>query len=202
MLSKGIKVYPNKLFPKCHKGFYDWYKSNPKLERIYNNLGSPKPFDVTLRDGLQGLIKEEQEAITFNKKTYLYHEIYFNYHPINMEVGSIVSDKVFPIFKDSLDLFNYIEEYQKSINEEKSNNYLLIANEEKLKSIINTPVTNFSFISSISNNFQMQNTRQTLEEKDRTIKKMINILENRYLNDVIPFKIKLYISCINECPIG
>jgi hypothetical protein len=48
----------------------------------------------------------------------------------------------------------------------------------------------------------MQNTKQTLDEKDKNIKKMIQILEKRYLNDLIPFKTKLYISCINECPIG
>ena len=35
---------------------------------IYNLLGKPRPFDVTLRDGLQGLSKEEQKLFTTEEK--------------------------------------------------------------------------------------------------------------------------------------
>ena len=41
---------------------------NKKEVMLYNKLGSPKPFDVTLRDGLQSLSKENQKLYTLEKK--------------------------------------------------------------------------------------------------------------------------------------
>ena len=45
------------MYPKCAESFKKWYLSSYKFGKIYNDLGKPKPFDVTLRDGLQSLTK-------------------------------------------------------------------------------------------------------------------------------------------------
>ena len=68
----------------------------------------------------------------------------FNYNPENIEVGSIVSEKISPIFKDSIEVFNRINYFQnfirdnKNINnkEKKQNIFLLIPNEKKISSKI------------------------------------------------------------------
>ena len=41
------------MYPKCMTTFKQWYKSHPKYEQIYLLLGKPRPFDVSLRDGIQ-----------------------------------------------------------------------------------------------------------------------------------------------------
>ena len=86
------------MYPVCAKSFKEWYSSNYKYSKLYYDLGKPKPFDVTLRDGLQGLSREEQTNITTLDKINMYHKIRFNYKPHKIEIGSIVSEKVLPIF--------------------------------------------------------------------------------------------------------
>ena len=74
-------------------------------------------------------------------------------------------------------------------------------------------VKNFSFITSVSNSFQLKNTKMTLEENMLHLKTMMNILDNEMKSNfaidknkilqtnLLPYKVKLYVSCINECPI-
>ena len=189
------------IYPICFQSFTQLCLSNVKYNKLYNNLGCPKPFDVTLRDGLQALSKKEQETFTLKEKINLYNHIRIKYSPKNIEIGSIVSERVLPIFRDTLELFDSISDSQKQLNSTNSiNNYIVVPNKEKLKQVENTKNLNyFSFITSISNSFQVKNTKMSLKESDEDIKEMINILYN------VPYKtqdptIKLYISCINECP--
>jgi hydroxymethylglutaryl-CoA lyase len=179
------------------------------MDKKLNNI---RLFDVTLRDGLQGLSKSEQEIMTLQDKINLYKNINYNYNPKKIEVGSLVNNKILPVFKDTEKLFNFIIDDSAS-NENKTHHYVLVSNLLYLKQAINMGVRNFSFITSVSNSFQIKNTKMTLEENFNHLKSMMNILntelkpkfirdKNKILkNDTIPFNVKLYISCINECPI-
>lgn len=52
-------------YPKCIRTFLEFYQSNKSLTNIYvNKLLSVRPFDVTLRDGLQALTYDEQKIYT------------------------------------------------------------------------------------------------------------------------------------------
>ena len=104
-----------KIYPKCALTFKKVLNTNSDFCKFYYFLGEPKPFDVTLRDGLQSLSIEEQEKYTLKEKINLYHRISFNYNPKNIEIGSIVSQKVLPIFKDSINLFKEVQLYETSI---------------------------------------------------------------------------------------
>ena len=166
--------------------------------KIYKHLGSPRPFDVTLRDGLQNVSKENMSFFSLDKKKDIYNSIINQYKPISAEIGSIVSPNVLPIFKDSTELFDFCE--QKNNNESQfCNHYLLIPNRNKLKELmLHSAIVcnNFSFITSVSNSFQQKNTKKTLKETKVEIESMIQLLcfnESK--------QIKLYISCINQCPL-
>jgi len=190
MLNKNI-------YPTCAKTFASWCSSNKVFNNFYNKL-KPQLFDVTLRDGLQGLTIEQQNQLTFTEKKNLYHKIISNQNPINIEIGSIVSEKVLPIFKDTLPLFDYIFNCQ---SEKLVNSYIVVPNKEKLKKIINnTNINNFSFITSVSNSFQLKNTKMSLLESDNDIYDMLYQLEEDKFRTYKP-NVKLYVSCINECPI-
>ena len=96
------------LYPKCAKTFIDFCHSEKHLtNKFVNKLRKLKPFDVTLRDGLQGLSKEQQLTMKPVDMLNLYFQIKEKYQPGNMEIGSIVSSKVLPIFKNS-DTFTII----------------------------------------------------------------------------------------------
>lgn len=69
------------IYPKCATTFKQWCQTNKKYERLYKSLGSPKPFDVTLRDGIQSLSKEEQSDLTSVNKVELYYAIKTKYEP-------------------------------------------------------------------------------------------------------------------------
>lgn len=191
------------VYPKCANTFRNWCLSNSAYEKIYYGLGEPHTFDVTLRDGLQALPKDKQTAYMTSDKLKMYYNILFNYKPTNIEIGSIVSEKVLPIFKDTLDLHNTLCFHKKNriFDEDFPNNYIVIPNQYKLKTIINDPkINHLSFITSFSNSFQKKNNKMNLEESDKDIKAMLYELDNNKHRTNAPV-IKLYISCLNECPI-
>lgn len=181
---------------KDHFSFLEWF-SNTSLLNKYISLGSPRPFDVTLRDGLQGLSKEEQSVFSFEKKKQIFHEI-IEKNPQCMELGSIASHHLFPIFIETQQLLIYSKEYNsKRIQDSPIQYYILIPNIQKLKSILEDPTINcnhFCFITSVSNQFQLKNTKKTLEQNHEEIKEMLSLLR-------CEDRVKLYISCITECPI-
>ena len=191
----------NFLYPRCANTFRKWFLSNSKYEVIYRELGTPIPFDVSLRDGLQALPKEIQRDFTTNDKLKIYHNIIFNYKPLNIEIGSIVSEKVLPIFADTMEIMNVLLHNSKTSDSlDESNKYLLVPNKANLQNIINNPhINHFSFISSVSNSFQIKNTRMSLDESDHEIAAMIEELSMSKHRTVAPV-IKLYVSCISECP--
>ncbi len=195
------------LYPKSFMGFYDFLKSNIIYEKLYIKLGCPTPFDVTLRDGIQSLKYDQNEIINIETKKNIYHEIYFNYRPKNIEIGSIVSKKVLPIFNDTLELLEYIEKHQSAIKHHfdyilpgEINNYILVPNLERLKIVLNrNNKFNYSFITSVSDSFQYKNTKMNLKQSDEDILNMMYLLDDTL--DKRDYNIKLYVSCINECPI-
>jgi hydroxymethylglutaryl-CoA lyase len=182
------------IYPKCTTSFMELVHSQKRLTNLYvNKIIKVRPFDVTLRDGLQALSRTEQEIFDINIKKQIYDEIINKYNPRNLEIGSCVNKKVLPIFNDTEELFNYVES-----NEKSKKHYVLIPNQEHLINAINFGVRNFSFITSVSNSFQQKNTRMTINQTYTNLNNMM-----RYLDDspVENYNVKLYVSCINECPI-
>ena len=206
-------------YPKCAQSFKQWCKSRPQYWKLYNELGQPTPFDVSLRDGIQSLTSEEQQKFTLQHKLSLYSQITNQFQPKEIEIGSIVNEKVLPVFKDTLELFkeirnrNNIIENQEEVLDinlslsitqniiHKPNPYILVPNSNMLAKIINNVhINHLSFITSVSNSFQLKNTKMTLEESEQEIIEMMYMLDNNE-HRRFPPQVKVYVSCINECPI-
>lgn len=193
----------HKVYPKTVTSFNKWLESNIKYKNVYFNLGKPKPFDVTLRDGIQSLSKTEQEFYSMQKKIELYNEIITHYDPKHMEIGSIVSEKVLPIFKDTVNFYNYTQIINGfNYSSYSFGNYILIPNYLKLLEATKLNIfRNFSFIDSASNDFQLKNTKRTVEDNYVELSNMMNHLDDSFM-DKMSYNVKLYISCVNECPIS
>jgi isopropylmalate/homocitrate/citramalate synthase len=188
-----------KAFPNCSKSFINLIINNNRYRDIFNTLKlkNVRPFDVTLRDGLQALTKDEQSKFTTLKKKQLYNIILQNYEVKNIEIGSLVNNKVLPIFDDTEELFDYVEvnnKYYKTFE-----HYVLIPNFDYLIKGVRMGCQNFSFITSVSNSFQVKNTKMTLAENYLNLNNMMVYLDDH--NSFKKYNIKLYVSCINECPI-
>jgi len=152
-------------------------------------LGKIKLFDVSLRDGLQGL---DPLKIKFYHKKNMYNDIVKKYNPQSMEIGSFVSPKILPIFSDTKDLLEY------AVGENPiAHHYVVIPNNDYLFKAIASGATNFSFITSVSNSFQIKNTKMSLYDN------MVNL--NRMMTTLAvsgkQFRTRIYVSCVNECPI-
>ena len=146
-----------------------------------------KLFDVTLRDGLQSMKK----FYKFSEKKDLLHKIINKYNPESIEVGSIVSSKVLPQMHDSLKLYNYCRELQLN------NCYLLTPNLKSVKKALHHNVNNFSLITSVSDEFQKKNINKSLDETKLELTKIYDELNNSQVDNI-----KLYISCVRDCPIS
>jgi isopropylmalate/homocitrate/citramalate synthase len=169
-----------------------------KLMTRTNIMQKINLFDVSLRDGLQGLTIEEQLSYKPIDIINLYYNIKEKYNPKQMEIGSIVSNKLLPIFHNSDSLYNYVEYCQLEPSEQKIKHYILIPNENKFEYVDKfIGLNNISFISSVSESFQHKNTKLSLSDNYQQIYNMVQKINKSNASH----SIKLYISCINECPI-
>ena len=168
-------------------------KTLPTFRELYNKL-NPILCDVSLRDGLQNA-KVEDYPTEHKKK--VFQIIMKSENPPKIEVGSLTSYRILPIMKDSIEIYKHAMEY---INNEKLNTdiYVLVPSLNKLNIAINNKIQNYSFITSVSNSFQLINTCRTLDRTKEELKTMFEILDNGSIQNS---KKKLYISCIDQCPI-
>jgi isopropylmalate/homocitrate/citramalate synthase len=168
-------------------------KSLPTFRELYNKI-NPILCDVTLRDGLQNA-KVENYPTEHKKK--VFQNIMKSENPPKIEVGSLTSYRILPIMKDSIEIYKHAVEY---INREKLNTdvYLLVPSLSKLNIAINSKIQNYSFITSTSNAFQLRNTCRTLDRTKEELKTMFERLGDTSIQNT---KKKLYISCIDQCPI-
>lgn len=153
---------------------------------------SLKLFDVTLRDGLQSLKK----IYSLAEKTDILHNIIVNRLPSAIEVGSIVSPKILPQMEQSIELFHEAQ-FINIILPRPIDFYMLTPNLKSVNIASDHDITNFSFITSVSNDFQKKNTNKNLTE----IKNEIELMMKR-VTLIQDSKVKLYISCITDCPIS
>jgi isopropylmalate/homocitrate/citramalate synthase len=180
--------------------------SNVKFSIAYKYI-NPILFDVSLRDGIQNA---KQENYPTALKQQIFCHIINKHRPNSIEVGSLINPKVLPILSDSLKLYKFSQQYLRDVRQwnesardlensypEKLGVYMLIPSISKLKIAIENNIKHLSFITAVSNEFQKKNTNQTLEETKENMHKMFSLLENPE-----EYRIKLYISCINKCPIS
>lgn len=180
------------LYPKCHETFTKWLYSNDDYLKLYNKI-NPRIFDVSLRDGLQSVDICEQQNYTTENKLKIYKNIIEMYNPNFIEVGSIVSNKILPIMSDSIEI------YDKTWKSD-TNNFLLLGSVSKLSNLINHKCYNISLISSVSESFQLANTKKTLNQTKSEIFQIISKM--RTDQKIQNQRIKLYLSCIDQCPIA
>lgn len=181
-----IKKYPN-----CYKSLRKLIDSNDVYKNIYNSLNLII-FDTTLRDGLQNIKPSELGEYSTQYKLELYSKIKTKHKPAFVEVGSLSSEKLFPIFSDSVEIF--VQTNNKIVGK----NFLLVPTVSKLKLAINSGCNNFSFISSVSESFQLANTNKSIQQtKAEILEMMYEIKINQKTTNP---QVKIYLSCIDHCP--
>jgi len=161
---------------------------------IFKGSKTIKFFDVTLRDGLQSLKK----IYSLDEKKIIFDNIVTSkYKPSSIEIGSIVNPKIVPQMQDSLELFKHAHIYNGIFPVKPIDIYMLTPTLASVNIACKHDITNFSFITSVSNIFQLKNTNKTIDQTKNELEKMVE----RVI--ILPdTKIKLYISCITHCPIN
>jgi isopropylmalate/homocitrate/citramalate synthase len=168
-----------------------------KHKELYNKI-SPLLFDVSLRDGIQGASHSDWPTA---KKREVFHTIHTKYQPQSIELGSLCSYKLLPIMADTRELYTHaVSTFKKENKESQNSAYVLIPSVTKLQTAINYGMTHLSFITSVSNIFQVKNTNMTLQKVKSDFAQMFEQLNGEPDNE--QYVKKLYISCINECPIS
>lgn len=177
------------------------FKRKAILEKI-----NPILFDVSLRDGIQNA---KPENFPLSRKIDTFHSIINSNMTNCIEIGSLASPKLLPIMSDSLVFFNHVTTQINDIKHKTECSrdlddfripkiYMLIPSIEKLRVALIHNIQNFSFITSVSNEFQLRNTKKTIQDKKNELKTMSEILIREPGSQT--FQTKLYISCINRCP--
>ena len=180
------------IYPNCQNSFKKWLYSNKNYLELYNSI-NPRIFDVTLRDGLQSIKEDEYNKYSTDIKLQIYNDIINKYNPNYIEIGSLVSKKILPIMSDSLEIYN-------KTWKPNTNNFLLIPSESKLSDALKNNCVNISLISSVSESFQLVNTKKTLHQTKSEILGMMYELYS--CPKITNPKVKLYLSCIDSCPIS
>ena len=198
--------------PKMSLCFYKYiqpsYVHNSIKKSVIAAMNQLRPvvlFDVSLRDGIQSAKSTEKYTTEYKKQ--LLETIIQTKKPDSIEVGSFVSSRVLPIMADTEEVLKHGLEYAHQINK-KQNYYVLVPNMKQLLRAAESPVIkqhinplesaiHFSFITSVSESFQQKNINKSLRETKQELKQMTSWLEQNWPSAMK----KLYVSCINECPI-
>lgn len=170
---------------------------NPTLKKLYTRI-NPILFDVSLRDGIQTMESIE----TFEKMNH-FNKIMREMTPMNIEVGALVSSKIMPIMKDTPKIYKECIQMAENLNSIPElrdgsckeigipNIYVLIpGNKGRYKEAIELGIKNISIMSSVSESFMKKNVKMSIDDFKRDLS---------YFNGAE--KLKIYLSCINECPI-
>ncbi len=165
---------------------------------IYNKKISI--YEMFMRDGLQSLPKiySLDDKIKFI-------EIIKSLNIKNIEIGSIVSNKLLPQMNETIELWNVIKEKydnEEYFSEEKYNNEeyfleekytVLLIDSKKIDNAIQSGITSYSFVFSLCDTFGMKNLRNNYENSFElamdNMKYIYNNLKNRFLH------FRIYISC-------
>ena len=163
-----------------------------------------RKFDITMRNGLQSIPK----IYTIDEKKIILNKIMSTYKPKSLEIGSIISPRLVPQMKNSYGLYKYANDmynYMHNGNgidngngngiKNKCDFYLLIPPTYKyLELAKKLKIKNIVLNTSVSNQYQLKNTQQSIQETKDIIKYSLNE-PNSFDN------VKLYVSCITNCPI-
>lgn len=170
-----------------------------------------KLFDVSLRDGIQ-MADPKDYPLHFKQK--IFTSILTTHCPDAIEIGSM--SRALPIMADSLELADYAFDVSREAADMLDYRpppklYLLVPNAKGFEKALDHfakkkyphNCMNFSWITSVSDGFQYKNTGKTLDEQKVELIRMRNMIR-RLPNKAISVStlIKLYISCIDECPIA
>jgi hydroxymethylglutaryl-CoA lyase len=149
-------------------------------------------FDVTLRDGLQG-----GSVMPLYNKQKLFERVLNERNAMAIEVGSLVSPKVVPQMENSLDVYKFANkmlEERKGLEQALPDIYMLVPpSVQYMQTAFDNKIINISVPASFSNSFQQKNVRMSLTD---TYKIVSYVSKNNYFS-----KIKVYLSCFNECPV-
>jgi len=144
---------------------------------------------VSLRDGIQNAAVSEYPI---EKKIEIFEKIIHDKNPQKIEIGSIASHRFLPIMKDTIPLYKHIME-----NRLEKDVYVLVPSITKLNLAIYNNIYNYSFITSTSNAFQLKNTCRTIEKTKADFTEIFEKIDRVAKNT----RKKLYVSCIDHCPI-
>lgn len=159
----------------------------------------PQVMDV-FRDTIQ--TKSASNYTLLNKQQDLFNII--NKRGVSaVEVGSFASPKVLPVMADTKKLLNYCHAIapQKAYYVLTPTHKQLVAN---LDESTYNKISGVSFITSASERFQMKNVHKTLEATYKDIVMSLDYLGEFDRATAITHRLsnKLYVSCINRCPVG
>ncbi len=169
----------------------------PIKTRMYRSMNI-ELCDVSLRDGLQ--TESASEWNTCRKYEYVNSVLSSSKHrenPAKIEVGSLVSPRVFPIMEDTLKVHSYASKLIK-VKDVDVEPFVLVPSFSRLNKALVNGIEHISFISSVSDAFQQKNTGKTVDQTLIDLGMCAKFLEI-YGPHV---RTKLYISCISECPIN
>jgi hydroxymethylglutaryl-CoA lyase len=160
---------------------------NTICQDAFSTLNAPTKAiltDVSLRDAIQGFTAKEMPT---SKKMDIFHRILRKGKASFVEVGSFVHPKKVPVMADMHEFHSYCAQY-------------LVPNLKGLERALACGVDAVSFIVSTSCEFQKKNTGMSLWDAYKEIMSMETVMQLNTNMHKIKYK-KIYISCINECPI-
>ena len=120
------------------------------------------------------------------------------YKPNSLEVGSIISPRVVPQMKHSYELYNYANSiYNKHNKDNKCKFYLSVPpTKQYLNNAKSLNIRNISIMTSISDEYHQKQKYNSNQSIQKTKEIITDTLQNPNAFD----NVKLYVSCITNCP--
>ena len=148
-------------------------------------------FDVTMRDGLQSV----KTFIPIERKKEMVIDLLSKHDIESIEIGSLVSEKAMPQMSTSADLFKFTTDYVFDSGYLNPKIFMLVPPKfARFAQAHELGVRHISVMSSVSDAFQTKNVKQNTAQTHTTIN---NALKTMHFTSA-----KIYLSCIDECPVS
>jgi hypothetical protein len=186
--------------PKCYNTFKAWVTSKYQFTEIYKQIGSPRPTDVTFREGIISLAEEERRMFSIADYDTLFKTIAHMHKPKDFRVRNyLLYDEV--DFKNNVNMYHNNVNYLKKYLKLHANINIAINNSDNLKEYFKHGIYNYTIPLVSYENFsfdpaEILNTHMEMTEPLKNINNInlaifgnhsayvINLVTNKYYKNI------------------
>ncbi len=191
--------------PKCHNTFKSWVTSNYKFNEIYKSIGSPMPIDVTFREGIVSLAKEEQKMFSVADYNTLFKTITHTHRPKEFRIRNYLLDDIDDLH-NNVNIYHNNEAYLKKYLKLNSPMYIAVHCPNDVEEYVKRGIYDITIPIIFNENVEISwpyqdiiNKHSSLTNNKHNVHLAIFIYDSTNINEIIKYYNDIKCNNSNKC---